>query len=96
MNIFGNENALIGSIDLFIGAIFVLGSLIFRKSVANDILDRGFSVIGSCTLGIITYLIINGLFDNIRLSIGASILACGVGGFLLAEIIMDGESGGSD
>lgn len=93
VNIFGNKDALIGSLELAIGAAFVLGALIFRKSVANDMLDRGFSVIGASVGGILTFLILNNIFDNLKICIGIGLVAWAAGGFLLAEIIGDGEGG---
>ena len=96
VNLFGNTDALIGSMDLLFGAIFVLGALIFRKSVANDSLDRSFSVIGSCVPAIIAYLVMSSFVDNIRYSFGVGILFWIAGGFLLGDIIGDGVAGGRD
>ena len=92
MNIFGNTDALIGSIDLLIGALFVLGAFIFRKSVANDSMDQSFSVIGASAAGMITFLIAKTLTLPIKYSVLIGIVAWGVGGFLLAPIIGDGEA----
>ena len=95
--IFGNKDALIGSLELGIGAAFVLGAFIFRKSVANDMLDKGFSIIGSCGLGIITFIVINSIFDVLKMSVGIGFVAWLLGGFLLADFIQDGYSdGGGD
>jgi len=93
MNIFGNKEALIGSLELGVGAAFVLGALVFRKSIANDMLDRGFSVIGSSLLGIVAFLILSNVFDNLKLTIGLSVFVWLAGGFLLADLIQDGEGG---
>ena len=90
-DIFGN-NALIGSLELFIVAIFVLGAMIFRKSVANDMLDRGFSVIGASVGGVLSFLILNGIFDKLKLSIGVGVACWVIAGFLLEELIGDGEA----
>ena len=92
-DIFG-KTGLIGGIELGIAAAFVLGALIFRKSVANDMLDRGFSIIGSCALGIIAFLIATNILDNLKISVGIGVFAWAVGGFLLAEFIQDGYSDG--
>lgn len=95
-DIFG-KTGIIGGLELGIAAAFVLGSLIFRKAVANDMLDRGFSIIGSCVLGILTFLITSNIFSSIKLSVGLGLFAWVVGGFLLAEIIQDGwADGGGD
>ena len=90
-NIFGNQDALIGSIDLAVGAIMVLGSLILRKQI-NDNMGRGFSIIGSSVCGILTYLLVSNIFNVMKISVGLGIVAWAAGGFLLADIIGDGES----
>ena len=96
MNLFGNKNALIGSIDLLIMGVLVLGSLVLRKTVANDLLDMDFSVIGSSVLGSIVYLLMDKLIHlSMRLSAGIGLLAFIAGGFLLAPLIGDGQADGS-
>ncbi len=95
-DIFG-KNGIIGGVDLAIAAAFVLGALIFRKSVANDMLDKGFSVIGSCAAGITAFIITSNIFDSLKVSVGIGLFAWVAGGFLLAEIIQDGYTdGGGD
>lgn len=92
-DIFG-KSGIIGGTDLAIAAAFVLGALIFRKSVANDMLDRGFSIIGSCAMGIVAFLITSNIFDSLKVSVGIGVFAWVAGGFLLAEVIQDGYSDG--
>jgi len=93
VNLFGNKDALIGSMELLFGAVFVLGAFIFRKSVANDMLDREFSVIGSSALGILTFLILDVAINlSLKFCVGLGLIAWAVGGFLLAPIIGDGEA----
>lgn len=94
VNLFGNSDALIGSVDLFIGAAFVLGSFIFRKSVANDMLGRGFSIIGSNVAGIIAFLIMSNVFDVLKYSVGVGLIAWLLGGFLVGDLINDGQADG--
>lgn len=93
-NLFGNKDALIGSMELTFGALFVLGALIFRKSVANDSLGKGFSVIGSSLLSILSFLVVNNIWNNIKISFVVGLLFWLAGGFLLAEVIGDGEASG--
>jgi len=90
MNIFGNKDALIGSIELAIAAALDLGSLIFRKSVANDMLNMDFSVIGSSALGIIGFLVMTIIGLNTKIAVGVAIVAWALGGFLTADFIGDG------
>jgi hypothetical protein len=96
MNIFGNKDALIGSIDLAIGAVFVLGALVFRKTVANDMLETDFSVIGSSAAGILCFIILKN-FLAFKIAIGLGIIAWLLVGFLLPKLInIDGSADGSD
>ncbi len=92
-DIFG-KTGLVSSIELAIAAAFVLGALIFRKSVANDMFDRGFSIIGSCAVGIIAFLITSNIFDSLKISVGIGVFTWILGGFLLAEVIQDGYADG--
>ena len=94
VNFFGNTDALIGSIELFIGAIFVLGSLVFRKSVANDLMGYDFSIIGSNVPGILAFLIANSFIDNIKYPVMIGLVCFFLGGFSLAEIVGDGTASG--
>lgn len=96
MNLFGNKGALIGSLDLFIAAILVLGAFIFRKSVANDLIDRPFSIIGSCVPGVIGFIISHHIFSSLKFPIVIGIFLWLVGGFLLGDLIGDGNAGGSN
>lgn len=95
VNIFGNKDALIGSVELLFGAIFVIGALIFRKSVANDMMDTGFSVIGASAAGVIGFILCSAVFDfSLKISVVIGLAAWAAGGFLLAEIIGDGYADG--
>jgi hypothetical protein len=95
VNLFGNEGALIGSMELLFGALFILGAFIFRKSVANDMMDYPFSVIASGGLGTLTFIILNNIISNIRISVGISLMAWAAAGFLLGKFLPDGEAGGN-
>jgi len=92
MNIFGNTDALIGSIELLIMAVFVLGAFIFRKIVANEMLDREFSVIGSCFFGCAGYLISTFIIDMLKINVVIGLGLWAAGGFLLSGFLGDGES----
>lgn len=91
MNIFGNTDALIGSIDLAIGAVMVLGAFIARKAV-NDQMGQDFSVIGASACGVLSYLVVSNIFSSIKFSVGLGLAAWIAGGFLLAQFIGDGQS----
>lgn len=99
-NIFGNKDALIGSLDLAVGAIFVLGALVFRKSVANDLLEMDFSVIGSSVAGILCFIILKNIL-NFKIAVGIGLVAWVAVGFLLPKVLnidgtADGDSDGGD
>jgi hypothetical protein len=94
MNLFGNQDALIGSVDLFIAAAFVLGSFIFRKSVANDMFGLSFSVIFSNVAGILAFIIMQNVFDVLKYSVGVGLICWLAAGFLLGDLINDGQADG--
>lgn len=91
-DIFGSTG-IIGGIELIIVTVFVLGFFIFRKTVANDMLDRGFSIIGSTVCGVLSFLILTNVMDSLKAAIGIGLIVGLLGGFLLAEIIQDGQGG---
>lgn len=90
-DIFGNTG-IIGSIDLLIASILVLGSFIFRKSVANDILGMPFSIIGSTAPSIILFIVFNNIFSTIKYPLIIAIGTFLLGGFLLGDLLGDGEA----
>lgn len=97
MNIFGNKDALIGSLDLIFGAVYVLGAFIFRKSVANDMLNTGFSVIGASASSCIAFILIKTLTEwSIKIPFAIGLGVWIAGGFLLADVINDGWAGGGE
>jgi len=73
-------------------ALLVLISILFRKNVANDMMDRGFSIIGGSVLSVLTYYILYAIFHSVKYSLGGGIVAMLLGGFLLSNIIGDGEA----
>ena len=97
VNYFGSDGVLsfiMNPMSLLFGAIFVLGALIGRKQI-NDNMDRGFSVIGASAGGILGFIIMDNIFHTLKFSIGVGLIAWAAAGFLLAEIIGDGQTGGS-
>lgn len=94
MNLFGNSDALIGSVDLFVCAAFVLGSFIFRKSVANDMFGMSFSIIFSNVAGILAFIIMQNVFDVLKYSVGIGLICWLIAGFLLGDLINDGQADG--
>ena len=95
VNFFGNKNALIGSLDLLFGTIYVLGAFVFRKAVANDALDMGFSAIGASAASCLVFIIIKSVTDlSIKFNFVFGLIAWVIGGFLLADVIGDGWADG--
>jgi hypothetical protein len=91
VNLFGNKDGIIGTLDLVFATIYVLGAFIFRKSIANDQLNMGFSVIGASACGCIAFILIKSLTEwSVKYPAVIGLAAWAVGGFLLAEIIGDG------
>jgi hypothetical protein len=93
MPLFGTDG-LINHVTLIFGALYSLGALIFRKSVANDLLDFKFSVIGSIASSMLAFIITDSFFENIKILVVVSLIAFFAGGFGLGEILPDGEAGG--
>ena len=98
MNLFGNKNALIGSIELLIMGLYVLGAMIFRKSVANDMMNVGFSVIGASGLSCIAFVTFHAIFTEwaIKFPVAIGLVGWIIGGLVFSEIIGDGWAGGKD
>ena len=91
--LFGSEG-IINPYTLIFAAVFVLGALVFRKTVANDSMGRGFSFIGASVGGILGYMIIDLSIGSLRYGVGLGLILWLVGGFLLADVIGDGEASG--
>lgn len=96
MNLFGTD-ALINHFTLIFAAAFALGGLIFRKTVANDILDMKFSFIGCVAGSMIVFIILDLIFDNLKVLVVGSLIGWLVGGFLAGPFLWDGfAEGGND
>jgi len=91
MPLFGTDG-LINHVSLLIGAAFILGSLMFRKNVANGLMDFSFSPIGSSACGILTFIVMDNMFNSLKWNLLISLIVLLVTGFLLAPIIGDGEA----
>ncbi len=89
--LFGTDG-IINHVTLIFGAIFALGGLIFRKSIANDLLDMQFSFIGSMIGSIPTFIIVDNVFGIFKLTVVGSLIGCMIGGFGLGPILWDGEA----
>lgn len=96
MELFGT-GGMVNHLTLIIGALFSLSGLIFRKSVANDILDMKFSFIGCVVGSMIPFIILDIFLENIKIIVGVSLVGWVIGGFLFGLFLPDGESdGGSE
>ena len=91
--LFGTDG-LINHLTLIFGAIYSLGGLVFRKSVANDLLDFRFSFIGCIASSMLVFIITDFFFDNLKILLISSLIAFFVGGFGLGELLPDGDAGG--
>jgi hypothetical protein len=91
--LFGSDGY-VNMLTMIFGAVFALGGLMFRKVVANDMLDRPFSFIGCMALSVPIIIILDRLTDNLRMIVGFGLLAWLVGGFIGGLFLPDGESGG--
>lgn len=95
MPLFGTD-AIINHMTLIFGALFALGGLIFRKSVANDLLDMKFSFIG-CMIGFcLSFIILDNTFHILKLTVVVSLICWIVGGFGLGPFLWDGEAEGME
>jgi len=90
-NLFGTDG-IVNHLTLIFAAVYVLGALLFRKNVANDLMGYPFSVIGSSALSILLFTILNIFIENFKIPLAISLIGFFVGGFLLAPLIGDGES----
>lgn len=92
MTVLFGTDGLINHVTLIFGAIFALIGLIFRKSVANDILDMQFSFIGCITSGMIVFIILDNTLGIFKLTVVGTLIAWLVGGFGAGPFLWDGEA----
>jgi tellurite resistance protein TehA-like permease len=95
MSLFGTEG-LINHLTLIFGAVFALGGLIFRKSVANDLLDIKFSFIGCMVVSMLVFIIMDVLFDNLKVLVVVSLLGWLAGGYFGGLFLWDGYAEGNE
>jgi len=95
MPLFGTD-AIINHMTMIFGAVFSLGGLIFRKSVANDILDMKFSFIGCVAGSMITFIILDLMFNNLKILVVGALIGWLAGGFGVGPFLWDGEAEGSE
>lgn len=89
--LFGTTHGLITSITLVLAAVFFLGGSMFRKNVANDTLSMPFSLFGSTGAGLLVYIIFS-QFLPVKWGVAISFIAFIAAGFLIGNIVGDGES----
>lgn len=92
MTVLFGTDGLINMLTLIFAAVFALGGLIFRKSVANDILDIRFSFIGCMVGSMLGFIITDILFDNLKILVVVSIVTWLVGGYFGGMFLWDGEA----
>jgi len=89
---FGTSGFECSFIIYLIPAILFIGILLFRKNIANDSFNAPFSLIGSVVPGYIAYFIVYAIFHSFKFSLLAFLITSLIGGFLLAELLGDGET----
>jgi len=95
MPLFGTD-ALINHMTLIFAAVFALGGLIFRKTVANEMLDMKFSFIGCMVGSMIPFIILDAIFGNMKILVVGALLGWLSGGFGLGPFLWDGEAEGGE
>ena len=91
MPLFGTDG-LVNMLTMIFGAVFALGGLMFRKTVANDMLDMKFSFIGCMVGSMIVFIIMDIFFDNLKILVVSSLLGWLAGGFGFGAVLWDGEA----
>jgi hypothetical protein len=80
------------SLVYIVGALIVLGAILIRKNVANDLLAMPFSIIGGSAGGLLPYMIIIFMFGSLKWALLIGIIGMIAGGFLLGNTLGDGEA----
>lgn len=89
---FGTSGFECSFVVYLIPAMLVLGALLFRKNIANDLLAFPFSVIGGSVGGVLIYFVVYASFHVFKYSVLGGILGILVGGFALSNFLGDGET----
>lgn len=71
--------------------IFFLGA-IFRKWVAGEVFDVGFTLIGATIIGELVFIITIIIFHSIKTSFILALVGLIIGGFILSPFLPDTES----
>ena len=95
MPLFGTD-AVINHYTLIFAAVFALGGLVFRKTVANDMLDIKFSFIGCMVGAMLPYIILDLMFDNLKILVVGALLGWLAGGYFGGLVLWDGEADGGE
>ena len=78
--------------------ILALGAILFRKNVANDLLNMPFSMIGSIAIGEIAFFVstfgVAGHHLILKWALLSGIVGVLLGGFICGNLFGDGESSG--
>ena len=76
---------------LILMALFFTAAL-FRKNIAEGILDMDFSLIGATAAGAITFIVMIYITHSMKISGIAGLIGVIIGGFIGAKFLPDGES----
>ncbi len=78
--------------------LLFFAAALFRKNIAEGILDMDFSLIGGTAAGVITFIIMTYITHSMKISGIVGLIGIIVGGFIGAKFLPDGEgsSGGGD
>lgn len=91
MPLFGTEG-LINHLTMIFSAVFALGGLMFRKNIANDLLDIKFSFIGCMVGSMLVFIIMDVFFNNLKVLVVGSLIGWLVGGYFGGIFLWDGEA----
>lgn len=86
------------SILWIIMILLFFAAAIFRKNVAEEILDMGFSLIGGTIAGAITFIVMMYITHSMKWGSIVGFIGVVIGGLVGAQFLPDGESdsGGGD
>ena len=91
MVLFGT-NGIINHLTLIFAVVYSLGGFVFRKNIANEMLDMNFSVIGCIAASMISFIIADIFFESIKILLVISLAGWLAGGFGIGGMLGDGEA----
>lgn len=94
MTVLFGTNGLVNMSTLIFATLFALGGLMFRKVVANDLLDIKFSFIGCMFGAMLPFIILDYFFENIKILFVGALIGWLVGGYFGGLFLWDGEADG--